>query len=82
MPTQKRDPFRKLNVNVCVELAHPGSSPMNVGVSVATRPEMKTTVEEMKMRYAATLDDALARAHALGKKTTTVIPNGISVIIR
>ena len=51
-------------------------------VIVVSRPEMKTMVEEMKMRYAATLDEALALARALGKKTLTVIPNGISVIVR
>ena len=54
----------------------------NYTVIVVTRPEMKTMVEEMKMRYAATLDEALAMAHALGKKSLTVIPNGISVIVR
>ena len=51
-------------------------------VIVVSRPEMKTMVEDMKMRYAATLDEALALARALGKKTLTVIPNGISVIVR
>ena len=54
----------------------------NFTVIVVSRPEMKTTVEEMKMRYAATLDEALATARALGKKSLTVIPNGISVIVR
>ena len=53
----------------------------NYTVIVVTRPELKTMVEEMKMRHAASLDEALAMAHALGKKTTTVIPNGISVIV-
>ena len=51
-------------------------------VIVVSRPEMKTMVEDMKMRYSATLDEALALARALGKKTLTVIPNGISVIVR
>ena len=54
----------------------------NFTVIVVSRPEMKTMVEDMKMRYAATLDEAVATAHALGKKTMTVIPNGISVIVR
>ena len=54
----------------------------NYTVIVVSRPAMKTMVEEMKMRYAATLDEALDMAHALGKKTLTVIPNGISVIVR
>jgi len=51
-------------------------------VIVVSRPEMKSMVEEMKMRYAPTLDDALAQARALGKTSLTVIPNGISVIVR
>ena len=54
----------------------------NFTVIVVSRPEMKTLVEDMKMRYAATLEEALAMARALGKKTLTVIPNGISVIVR
>ena len=53
----------------------------NFTVIVVSRPEMRTMVEEMKMRYAATLDEALALARAMGKKTLTVIPNGISVIV-
>ena len=51
-------------------------------VIVVSRPEMKTMVEDMKMRYAASLDEALALARALGKKSLTVIPNGISVIVK
>ena len=54
----------------------------NFTVVVVSRPGMKTMVEEMKMRYAATLDEAVEMAHALEKKTMTVIPNGISVIVR
>ena len=42
---------------------------------------MKTMVEEMKMRYAATLEEALEIANGMGKRTLTVIPNGISVIV-
>ena len=53
----------------------------NFTVIVVSRPEMKAMVEEMKMRYAASLEEALALAQALGKKTLTVIPNGISVIV-
>ena len=53
----------------------------NFTVIVVSRPEMRTMVEEMKMRYAASLEDALALAQAMGKKTLTVIPNGISVIV-
>ena len=54
----------------------------NHTVILVTRPELKEMVEEMKMRYAETLDEALAIAHSLGKKSLTVIPNGISVIVR
>jgi len=53
----------------------------NHPVIVVTRPEMKSIVEAMKMRYAENLETALAIAHALGKHTLTVIPNGISVIV-
>ena len=53
----------------------------NFTVIVVSRPEMRQMVEEMKMRYAASLDEALEMAHALGKRTLTVIPNGISVIV-
>ena len=50
-------------------------------VIMVTRPELKTMVEEMKMRYAASLDEAIAMAKAMGKESMTVIPNGISVIV-
>ena len=50
-------------------------------VIMVTRPELKTMVEEMKMTYAASLDEAIAMAKAMGKKSITVIPNGISVIV-
>ena len=53
----------------------------NFTVIVVSRPEMRTMVEEMKMRYAASLEEALQDAFALGKRTLTVIPNGISVIV-
>ena len=53
----------------------------NFTVIVVSRPEMKTRVEEMKMRYAASLEEALEMAFSLGKRTVTVIPNGISVIV-
>ena len=35
----------------------------------------------MKMKYAPTLEDALALAKSLGKESLTYIPNGISVIV-
>ena len=50
-------------------------------VIVVSRPEMKTMIEEMKMRYAASLDEALKTAFSLGKRSLTVIPNGISVVV-
>ena len=51
-------------------------------VIMVTRPELKTMVEEMKMRYASSPEEALAMARAMGKQSLTVIPNGISVIVR
>jgi nickel-dependent lactate racemase len=51
-------------------------------VIMVTRPELKTLVEEMKMRYASSPEEALAMARAMGKQSLTVIPNGISVIVR
>jgi len=50
-------------------------------VIMVTRPELRTTVEDMKMTYAATLDEAMAKARARGGRSVTVIPNGISVIV-
>ena len=51
-------------------------------VIFVTRPELKTTVEEMKMKYAPSPEAALAMARAMGKRSLTVIPNGISVIVK
>lgn len=51
-------------------------------VIFVTRPELREMVEEMKMAYAASLDQALAMAKAMGKESITVIPDGISVIVR
>ena len=44
---------------------------------------MRETIEEMKMMYAASLDEALAMAHEIVGQDAkvTVIPNGISVIV-
>lgn len=47
-----------------------------------TRPEMRGIIEDMKMTYAATLDEAMNMARGWGKKSVTVIPNGISVIVK
>ena len=55
---------------------------MHHTVIFVTRPELKGMVEEMKMRYAASLDDALAMARAMGKSSLCFIPNGISVIVK
>lgn len=54
---------------------------MHHTVIFVTRPELKKTVEDMKMLYSETLGEAMKRAHGLGKKSVTVIPNGISVIV-
>ena len=46
-------------------------------------PEMRQTIEEMKMMYAGSLDEALEKAREIvGEEAkVTVIPNGISVIV-
>ena len=41
----------------------------------------KGIVEEMKMKYAESLDEAIAMAKAMGKESMTFIPNGVSVIV-
>ena len=50
-------------------------------VIMVTRPELETMVTEMKMKYAPSLEAAMAMAKAMGKESVTVIPNGISVIV-
>lgn len=52
-------------------------------VIFVTRPELKETVEEMKMTYAPAVDEALSMAYEIAgvKAKTAVISNGISVII-
>lgn len=55
---------------------------MHHRVIFVSRPEMKSVIEDMKMTYAPTLETALTAARALGGKTLTVIPNGVSVIVR
>ncbi len=47
-----------------------------------TRPEIKEMIEEMKMIYAPDLEEALKMAKAMGKESITVIPNGVSVIVK
>ena len=51
-------------------------------VIVVTRPEMRGVVEGMKMQWAATPEEAVAMAKAAGGETLTVIPDGISVIVK
>ena len=51
-------------------------------VIFVSRPEMKKMIEDMKMVYAASLDEAVALAKSWGKESVTVIPNGISVIVK
>ena len=55
---------------------------MHHTVIFVSRPEMKGMIEEMKMTYAPSLEAALELAHSMGKHSLTVIPNGISVIVR
>ena len=55
---------------------------MHHPVIFVSRPEMKGRIEEMKMTYAPSLEAALELAHGMGKHSLTVIPNGISVIVR
>ena len=51
---------------------------MRARVIFVTRPEMRRTIEEMKMEYAPDIDTALSMA---GTGSLTVIPNGISVMV-
>lgn len=53
-------------------------------VIFVTRPELKQEIEEIKMEYAPDLETAYARARELkgSDARLTVIPNGISLIVR
>jgi len=55
---------------------------MKFRVVFVSRPEMKPIVEDMKMTWAASLPEAVALAKSWGKERVTVIPNGISVIVK
>ena len=57
---------------------------MHHPVIYVSRPEMRQTIEDMKMMYAETIDEAIAMAREIrGQDATfTVIPNGISVIVQ
>ncbi|MDD4075109.1 MAG: lactate racemization operon protein LarA, partial [Eubacteriales bacterium] len=52
-------------------------------VVMVTRPVLADTVRDMKMEYAASLQEALKRAYAITGEgaSLTVIPNGVSVIV-
>ena len=52
-------------------------------VIYVSRPEMQQTIEDMKMMYAATIEEAVAKALEIKGQDAkfTVIPNGISVIV-
>lgn len=51
-------------------------------VIVVTRPQMRKTVEDMKMSYAPDLETALDMVGYDESKKLTVIPNGVSVIVK
>ena len=53
-------------------------------VIFVSRPEMETTLREMKLDYASSLEDAFAKAKAMKGEgaSVTLIPNGISVIVK
>jgi len=53
-------------------------------VIFVSRPEMQQTLREMKLDYAPTLEAAMAKARILkgDEATVTLIPNGISVIVK
>ena len=48
-------------------------------VIFVTRPELKSTIESMKMIYAGSVDEALKNTKG---ETVNIIPNGISVIVK
>jgi hypothetical protein len=43
---------------------------------------MKPIIENMKMIYASSVEEAVSLARSFGGKSITVIPNGISVIVQ
>ena len=53
-------------------------------VIFVSRPEMETTLREMKLDYAPTLEAAVAKAKAYkgDNAEVTIIPNGISVMVK
>ena len=57
---------------------------MHHPVIYVSRPEMRQTIEDMKMMFAESIDEAITMAREIrGQDATfTVIPNGISVIVQ
>jgi nickel-dependent lactate racemase len=57
---------------------------MHHPVIYVSSPEMKQTIEEMKMMYAASLDEAIEKALEIRGQDAkfTVIPNGIAVVVQ
>ena len=53
-------------------------------VIFVSRPEMEQTLREMKLDYAPDLETAMAKARAIKGEnaSVTVIPNGISVMVK
>ena len=53
-------------------------------VIFVTRRELAETIRNMKMEYAPSLEEALKKARALkgAEASLTVIPNGVSMIVR
>ena len=53
-------------------------------VIFVTRPALAETIRQMKMDYAASLDEAMqkARETAGSNASVTVIPNGVSICVR
>ena len=56
---------------------------MDHTVIFVTRPELKSTIEAMKMTYAVSVSEAMEKARTIAgsKARAAVIPNGISVIV-
>lgn len=52
-------------------------------VLFVTRPELKKTLQEMKMGYAETVEEAISIARGLfnSDASVTVIPNGVSLVV-
>ena len=53
-------------------------------VIFVTAPELRQAIEEMKMTYAASLEEAyaIARARKGRQARLMIIPNGVSLVVR